>query len=132
MKQHYCLMLIDDNKIDNFFHQRVINNYNPEITIIIKESGEEALNYFNNATDLLPDVIFLDINMPGMDGWEFLQHYKNLNCVTKPCIVVIMANAIAVCKEAVASLPDHINYHVCEKPINKEYLEKILSSPHTS
>jgi len=75
-------MLIDDNRDDNFFHEREIKKSDFGSTIIMKNSGTEALSYLRSMKDNkdpYPDLIFLDINMPGMNGWEFLQEYHQLD-----------------------------------------------------
>ena len=86
-------MLIDDNPDDNFIHKRVISKMDRVNNIIVMESAEEALNYLKvneNNRDQNPDLIFLDINMPGMDGWEFLEEYEKLNIERKAKMVVVM------------------------------------------
>ena len=61
-------------------------------TIHIAQSGEEALHFLCNRSDHnpLPDLIFLDINMPAMDGWEFLDRYKKLTNGKKDSIIIVM------------------------------------------
>lgn len=74
-------MLIDDNIIDLKINSKIIQISKLFDEIIQCQSGEEALNYFtSNAGDmeLLPNFILLDIQMPEMDGFEFLDSYKLL------------------------------------------------------
>lgn len=73
------LMMIDDNEIDLKINEKLINLTKLFDEIIICKSGEEALDFLSSnleSPEYLPDFILLDIQMPGMDGFEFLEHYK--------------------------------------------------------
>ncbi|MEL6925327.1 MAG: response regulator [Bacteroidota bacterium] len=75
------ILLIDDNPADNFFHTMILEEANCTRQIIAKESGEAALEYLTTAEEgrfPQPDLIFLDINMPGMSGWDFIEYYDKL------------------------------------------------------
>jgi response regulator of citrate/malate metabolism len=77
-KTRQCILLVDDNSDDNFFHEREIKKTLPDTLVITMNSGIDTLNYLKSTkenTDLLPDLIFLDINMPLMTGWEFLEEF---------------------------------------------------------
>lgn len=71
-----CL-LIDDNPIDLMVNEKVLSTCFSDIEVTKVLSGEEALNYLSKS-DSLPEVILLDINMPEMNGFEFLEEYKRL------------------------------------------------------
>src|SRR5687768_7642245 len=89
-KKLNCIMLVDDNHDDNFFHERAIKKNNLESIVITKNSGKEALEYLKSKTDPHSDLIFLDINMPGMNGWEFLKEYNLLDKELQSGAVIIM------------------------------------------
>ena len=92
-KQLKCIMLVDDNPHDNFFHERVIRKTRlGNIKVVIKHTALEALDYLKLDQDdtMHPGLIFLDINMPGMDGWEFLEEYKLLDKDQQSKAMIIM------------------------------------------
>ena len=88
-----CVMLIDDDHDDNYFHERAIRQLNDTTAIVVRNTGHEALTYLklqNDRIDPHPDLIFLDINMPGMNGWEFLNEYNKLKKELQGLAIIIM------------------------------------------
>ena len=85
--------MIDDDEATNYIHKFVIEKANCTENIVCKQSGQLALDYLlsiESEKHPHPDIIFLDINMPGMNGWEFLEHYKKLEKNRQAEMVVIM------------------------------------------
>ncbi len=78
MSAPILIMLIDDDHATNFIHERVIKLHNPDARIISFLGAEDALGHIKSNTNAKPDIIFLDLNMPAMDGWEFLDEYYSL------------------------------------------------------
>ncbi|KGO80742.1 chemotaxis protein CheY [Flavobacterium beibuense F44-8] len=128
-RQINCIMLVDDNKIDNFFHERVIRKNHAAKHIVIKETAEEALDYIKQKDqngDRHPDLIFLDINMPGMNGWEFLEEYSELDESLHCKMIVVMLTT--------SENPDDIEKAKSRgalsafrtKPLTGEMLEEVL------
>jgi CheY-like chemotaxis protein len=71
-----CL-LIDDNPIDLMINEKVLSNCFNDLEVAKVLSGNEALSYLSDQK-VFPEVILLDINMPEMNGFEFLEEYKRL------------------------------------------------------
>lgn len=87
------ILLVDDSRADNFLHKTIISKADICNNIDVVLGGQEALDYLatpDNGVYPCPDLIFLDINMPGMNGWEFLEHYKNLPKEQKGKEIVVM------------------------------------------
>jgi CheY-like chemotaxis protein len=73
-------MLVDDSRDDNFFHERAIKKNNSANVVTMKTSAMAAIEHLKLGKDEAkhPDVIFLDINMPAMNGWEFIEEFSRL------------------------------------------------------
>ena len=113
------VMLIDDNDTDNFIHKRVIELSNFSKNIVVKNSGKSALEYIaSNLSNIsnLPDVIFLDINMPIVDGFVFLFEYENFPEEVKQ-----------KCKIAILSSSD--NKRDIDRIVDNEYVINFITKP---
>jgi CheY-like chemotaxis protein len=92
------VMLIDDNEIDLKINAKLISLTKLFEEIIICQSGGEALNYLNKHLqdqDKLPTFILLDIQMPEMDGFEFLNYYKAFSrSFTDSCPVAMLSSTL--------------------------------------
>lgn len=92
-KKLNSVLLVDDDDATNFIHKYVIEEAEFAKNIKVVENGQEALDYLKSNNDSgyeRPNLIFLDINMPVMDGWEFLEHYKQLDKELQGHIMVVM------------------------------------------
>ncbi len=88
-------MLIDDSDIDLFIQRRFLEVYNFSSELLMYKSAEEALSWLRLATiKQAPDIIFLDLNMPEVDGFSFLKNFRDLPdpIKTKSKIVVLTSS----------------------------------------
>lgn len=96
MRSIKTILLVDDNIHDNFIHTYAIKKVDEIYDVRSVTSGDEALEYFeHNISDPekypFPDLIFLDINMPRMNGFEFIQKAREEKILEREnTIVVIM------------------------------------------
>ena len=91
------VMLVDDNDTDNFISKRIIEITDFSEDVIVKNSGKSALDYLEDNKDKpesLPEIIFLDINMPIVDGFVFLYEYEKFhNDIKDKCRVIILSSS---------------------------------------
>lgn len=114
-------MLVDDNDTDNFISKRIIEITKFSDNVIVKNSGKSALDYlFENeeSPDSIPDIIFLDINMPIVDGFVFLYEYEKFNnSIKDKCRVIILSSSD--------------NKRDIDKIINNDFVIKFVTKPLT-
>jgi DNA-binding response OmpR family regulator len=130
-KNKICVMLIDDNYDDNFFHERVIKKSNVPCTVITKNTASDALIYLKSidAVSVRPDLVFLDINMPGMNGWEFLKEYEKLDKEFRGKAVVVMLTTSDNIDDVARSKGVTADYHT--KPLTTEKFLAIVKKYFT-
>jgi len=120
-KKVNCILLIDDDYGTNLYHKMVIEDADIANKVIVKTSAIEALEYFKSPFDEenpKPNLVFLDINMPKMTGWEFLEEYKKLTPGQQAENIIVMLST--------SSHPDDLR-RAEENPLIKEYRGKPLS-----
>lgn len=110
MKKNEIFWVIDDDDIHQFFAKKSIEHLNNGNQVLPFLGGGEALKIFqqiNTVDGELPDIILLDINMPGMDGWEFMDEFsKILPQITKKIAIFIVSSSIAeIDRERAKSYP---------------------------
>lgn len=130
------VMLIDDNKIDVFVSQKVIEKYDPKVKTRAFNNAIMALSFFkllelnNNIKSLsLPEIILLDVNMPEMNGFNFFKEFKELNVVKEHKIAVYMLSS-SICPDDIIKAqkePQCSGYII--KPLTLEKLKKFISEP---
>jgi len=134
-----CILLIDDDESNNYLHKMVIEHSKIEAFVQVTYDGIEALEFltctgkFEKATKYpQPGIIFLDINMPRMNGWEFLTEYEKLPDEQKGKIVMAMLTSslnqddIDIA-EANCNVKGFIN-----KPLNSKKLMKVINNNFSS
>lgn len=128
-KKLNCVILIDDDEPTNFLHRRVIERYGCAERIEVFQEAQRALDFLStteNGAYVKPELIFLDINMPGMNGWDFLKAYEKLSEEQRAEIVVLMlTTSLNPDDKAQAESFDEVSGFL-SKPLTKELLKEIL------
>lgn len=122
------VMVIDDTLIDQFVAERMIKLYGFSENVIVFDSGIKALEYFSRH-DLLeediPQVVFLDIRMPEMDGFEFLEEYAKLSAELKSKIKIVMLTSSLDKNDHDRGLKNPYVTHFLNKPLDEDQLSKL-------
>ena len=91
------ILIIDDNKGDHFLNEAIIKSYSPDIKILKAYDGYEALNLLDEGHE--PDIILLDINMPRMNGHDFLKAWRKNSESSIPVVVMLTSSNQSVDKD---------------------------------
>ena len=121
------VLLIDDNEIDNFINERMITSSGFSSEVIVKNSADAALDFLRSLSskEEFPEIIFLDLNMPIKDGFDFLMDYETINEEIKTFSkIVVLSSSISPDDINKASTNSHVFKYV-NKPLSEKYLEAI-------
>ncbi|MCK6607201.1 MAG: response regulator [Flavobacterium sp.] len=122
------VMIVDDNEFDCYITSKIVTNFDENIDIMEFNSSITAIQYleeFQNVTAKLPDLILLDIYMPVLDGFEFIEKFNSLSDTlkkhTKICILSTTVDDLYIHK---AKVDESVLFS--SKPITKEFVESIF------
>jgi CheY-like chemotaxis protein len=119
------ILLVDDSPAFNHLTKLTLNKANVPYTIAEISNGQKALHHLASH-DKCPDVILLDVNMPVMDGFDFLQEYQQEHkCVERTLIYMLTSSVQEVDKTKAYSFGLIKDYF--EKPLTPENVNKILN-----
>ena len=124
-----CILLVDDDEDCNFFHKKVITKRDCTEQIEVVHDGDEALQFLKTKVDggfPNPALIFLDINMPKVNGWEFLELYDRLDPSQKAQIVIVMLTTSLNVDDEVKARGNQYVKGFVKKYLTAESLDEVL------
>ena len=128
MATYKSVMLVDDNEIDNIINEKIIESSAFAENILVFQTGQEALDYLREHQDdeaQLPEIVFLDINMPIMDGFQFLDDFEGFSeKVLKKCKIIMLSSSISPKDIDRAASSRYVKKYL-NKPLNARYLQAI-------
>jgi CheY-like chemotaxis protein len=96
------VLLIDDNELDNFINEKIIESAHFAKKVYVNTSSKSALEFLNNiellgeqSAGIFPELIFIDLNMPIIDGFQFINYLKSMTGENiKKCKMVILTSSV--------------------------------------
>ncbi len=122
LKRPESIILIDDDKIVNFINRKIIQNTDPNVKLQDFNEADKALMFLKEHPEAAPDIILLDINMPVMNGWEFLDSFVKLNVRS---VVYMLSSSIDPSDRLKASQYDCVRNFI-SKPLTADSIQNIL------
>lgn len=133
MEKVNCVLLVDDDSTTNIVNYKLIKNLNITEEIHTEFNGEKALNYLQYYAErhenVAPELILLDLQMPVLDGYEFLEYLRIKKFVNKDRIkVIVLTNSAR--KDDLEKL-EKFNVNYMPKPLTQEGLIKALAEGYS-
>lgn len=125
------VLLVDDDDIFNFLSEKLIRSLGLANEVHSVLNGSEALTLFNgyfSGEIAIPDVILLDLNMPVMDGFEFIRAFQQLNFPNKEKITIVVLTSSANPADMKRARSMGINNYLV-KPLTEEKIRAIFGDP---
>jgi CheY-like chemotaxis protein len=127
------VLVIDDTDMDLIVAQMAMKKYLFAEEIVIKKSALSGLDYlelFNENPEELPQLIFLDINMPELSGFDFLERYEKLpDTIKRNCIIMMLSTSL-VDEDHKKAAENKFVSRFLNKPLDKNKLEGIKNEFH--
>lgn len=131
MKKLRKVFLVDDDETSNFLNRILIQEMQEVDQIYVAKNGKEALNKVHDFIALeeaeWPQLILLDINMPVMDGFEFLEEFSKYDALKRNKILIVLLTS----SDSQKDIDKAKNYNIAgylNKPLTEEKLQKVISS----
>lgn len=123
------VLLIDDDETANFMNKRTLRKMHLAEDVIVTTNGDEAIKYLSTTKKVgaaVPDIILLDLDMPIMDGWAFLEAYDKLRLVDPQATVVVILSTSLRYSDIKLAEQHPLVASMLSKPLRKSELEQVL------
>lgn len=121
------LLVIDDDEINIFIIKKIVDKTGYDVNTVSKNNGQVAIDYINSVLDndeSFPDIILIDINMPILNGWDFIEAYEKLSIPSKVDVYMLSSSVYENDIERAKSYRSVKGF--ISKPLSIERLSELL------
>lgn len=130
------ILLVDDDEISNLFNKIFIRKLNLDVEVVVASNGVEALDFLNSASKnvisdalQLPCLLLLDIKMPKMSGWEFLDAYEqSVHKHIRDEVVIVMLTTSEDEGDAIGAMNNQNVKEFLQKPLSEEKFTLLINT----
>ncbi|QZK91012.1 response regulator receiver domain-containing protein [Flavobacterium tiangeerense] len=129
MKKINTFCIVDDDDIYQFTTSLLLKKTDLVNKIIVFSNGLKAINFLKDEMgniENIPDILFLDVNMPVMDGWEFLEEYLIIKPMIPKTIVIYMVTSSVDEKDVLRAKSISALSGYLVKPISSQNIEEVI------
>src|SRR5688500_17192466 len=122
------ILLVDDDKIFNFLSEKTITSLGLANEISFASNGQQALEIlelYKSGKMQMPDIIFLDLDMPIMNGYEFLSEFAKIDLPNKSAITIVVLTSSADPRDLIRTKEMGIKYYY-NKPLSRDEIKKLI------
>jgi len=121
------VMIIEDDEVDTYLTKRVLSDIFFAREVVAASSVKEGMDYLSGNKKELPEIIFLDLNMPEQNGLDFLDAFSGFTAPEKNSTkVILLMNVVNSSDEVTLKATSHpLVRHVIEKPLTEDKLRNI-------
>jgi len=128
MEKLKFFVMVEDDPVTNIFHEIILKEADVCEEYRFYESPVEALEFFRKEVKsgnvIVPSILFLDINMPEISGWEFLDELLNLKIDDVPVVIMLTTSLSSSDKEKAKGYD--VIEDFCNKPLTVEFLKDLV------
>ncbi len=124
------LAIVDDDEIAQILIKEMVEKHQLANDIMLFSDVETAIDYLEKVTDenSIPDVLFLDINLPGLDGWDFLVEYEGIKShLSKSIIIYMLSSSISNADMMRAESNSNVKGYI-SKPLTLDKLQNLITA----
>ena len=132
MEAKIVACVIDDDEIFTFLYKRLMSTIKVVDKTLFFENGKLAIDYFRQNADHaenLPDLVLLDLNMPVLDGWQFMDEFLKLGPLNKKITLYIVSSSVDENDIRKALMYSEVSDFII-KPVTQTVLRKIFEDLH--